>query len=102
MSDPILINVKQSDLDRLREFLRNRLRQLVLEHQHNYDSGAIAGMMSDLRALSYMAPTDASPAPPPPPRAPTREEQDMADRKIQAAIDRKVKDEVDKMRSSYE
>lgn len=80
MTEQFKMNVKQADLDKMASFLRNRIRQIVLEHMHNYDPGAVAHMMSDLRALGFIEPTDAAAPQTEPEKVPSRAEHDVAQR----------------------
>lgn len=94
MTDKYPINVKQSDLDKIAQFVRDRVRNLVLEHTHVYDHGKLAGMMSDLRALNYIQPTDAAPAAPAQPKTPSKSAHDRAQQKANAAHDEKEREQI--------
>lgn len=92
MSDKFHINVKQADLDKMASFVRDRIRNLILEHTHVYDHGKLAGMMSDLRSIAFIEPTDAKLVDAPKAKAPTRSEHDAAQQRANAALDRKERE----------
>ena len=93
MTDQTPVNVKQADIDKMAAFIRDRIRNRILEHAHIYDHGAIAGMMSDLRALTFIAPVDKA-APAKVPTVMTRAEADVAQQRANSAHDKKERESI--------
>lgn len=78
MSEQIDIKVTAAQIESTREFIRGRIRSLIIDTQYSSEPGAIAGYMSDLRALNFICPTDARTQMLAPVKTPSREEQDAA------------------------
>lgn len=55
---PVAVTSKQ--LDSVHDYITGRIRQHLQEITYAYQPGAIAGMLSDLRALQFIDPMDLS------------------------------------------
>lgn len=58
MTDQIEIAVTLDHVEKCRSYLKDRIRQLVIDTQYTSTPGAIAGYMADLRALGSILATD--------------------------------------------